>query len=92
MFSYSKSAHEKTNDIILLYPKSELEITNFNDKYEHIINSKEKKKIYIKSLDLEKIFKSVDETERKHQLLNSLLEINQIFNVGSYINVHTFFS
>lgn len=37
MFSYNKSAHEKKNDIILLYPKSELEITNFNDKYEHII-------------------------------------------------------
>lgn len=78
MFSYSQSATEKTNDIILLYPKSELESTNFNDKYEHIINSNEKINIYIKSLDLEKIFRSVDETERKHQLLNSLLEIFDI--------------
>ena len=78
MFSYSQSAYEKTNDIILLYPKSELESINFNDRYEHIINSKEKINIYIKSIDLQNIFRSVDETERKYQLLNSLLEIFDI--------------
>ncbi|KKN28882.1 hypothetical protein LCGC14_0849700 [marine sediment metagenome] len=78
MFAYSQSTNRKFQNIILLYPKSELEKINFNETYEHFIKLDKKIKIFIKSIDLEMIFGRKTRSERENLLV---IALNQVLNI-----------
>lgn len=81
MFTYSQSQDFKYKDIILFYPKRELEKLEIDKYYKHSDNENQIN-LFIKSLDLQKVFKSdrrksPSENQKiwEYNLINNLNEI-----------------
>lgn len=82
VFVYSQSQDIKYKDIILFYPKKELEKLEIDKNYEHPDKDKQIT-LYIKSLDLQKVFKS---DRSKSPLENQKVwEINLINNLNKIL-------
>ena len=86
MFTYSQSQDFKYKDIVLFYPKSELEKLEIDKYYKHS-NKNNQVNLFIKALDLKKVFgsdrsKSVLENQKLWEI-NLINSLNNIFLLNS---------